>query len=76
MIMDFNEFKTKFVDQLEIENIASLNQNTLFRELEEWSSLSILELIVLYDEEFEKQIGDGDISKCQTLADLYNLAIG
>lgn len=74
--MDFNEFKTKFADQLEIEDITSLNQNTLFRELEEWSSLSILELIVLFDEEFEIQIGDGDIAKCQTIADLYNLAIG
>jgi acyl carrier protein len=74
--MDFNEFKTKFADQLEIEDITSLNQNTLFKELEEWSSLSILELIVLFDEEFEKQIGDGDIAKCQTIADLYNLAIG
>lgn len=74
--MDFNEFKTKFADQLEIEDITSLNQNTLFKELEEWSSLSILELIVLFDEEFEIQIGDGDIAKCQTIADLYNLAIG
>ena len=74
--MDFNEFKTKFADQLEIEDITSLNQNTLFKELEDWSSLSILELIVLFDEEFEIQIGDGDIAKCQTIADLYNLAIG
>lgn len=74
--MEFNEFKTKFVNQLEIEDSTSLNQNTLFRELEEWSSLSILELIVLFDEEFEKQIGDGDIANCQTLDDLYNLAIG
>lgn len=74
--MDFNEFKTKFVNQLDIDEVTSLNQKTLFRELEEWSSLSILELIVLFDEEFEKQIGDGDIAKCQTLADLYNLAIG
>jgi acyl carrier protein len=74
--MEFNEFKTKFVNQLEIEDSTSLNQSTLFRELEEWSSLSILELIVLFDEEFEKQIGDGDIANCQTLDDLYNLAIG
>ena len=73
--MDFNEFITKFTEQLEIEDTSSLNQDTMFRELEEWSSLSILELIVFYDEEFDKQIGDGDIAKCQTIGDLYNIAI-
>lgn len=74
--MNFNEFRTKFAEQLEIEDASSIQPESFFRELEEWSSLSILELIVLFDEEFEKQIGDGDIAKCQTLADLYNLAIG
>lgn len=74
--MNLNEFITKFAEQLEIEDASSIQPEVLFRELEEWSSLSILELIVLFDEEFEKQIGDGDIAKCQTIADLYNLAIG
>ena len=74
--MNLNEFMTKFAEQLEIEDASSIQPEVLFRELEEWSSLSILELIVLYDEEFEKQIGDADIAKCQTIADLYNLAIG
>ena len=71
--MKLEHFIAKFAEQLEIENIDSLSGNTLFRELEEWSSLSILELIVLYDEEFDKQIGDGDIAKCKTIADLYEL---
>ena len=74
--MDINEFITKLAEQLEIEDASSILPESFFRELEEWSSLSILELIVLYDEVFEKQIGDGDIAKCQTIADLYNLAIG
>lgn len=72
--MEISEFISKFVEQLEIEDYNSLNAETPFRELEEWSSLSILELIVLYDEVFDKQIGDGDIAKCKTIADLYNLA--
>lgn len=72
--MDFNKFICKFAEQLEVENPGSLSGDTLFRELEEWSSLSILELIVLYDEEFDKQIGDGDIANCKTIADLYKLA--
>ncbi len=74
--MNLNEFISKFAEQLEIEDVGSIQPESFFRELQEWSSLSILELIVLYDEEFGKQIGDGDIAKCKTITDLYNLAIG
>ncbi len=72
-MIDFNGFVSKFAEQLEIEDSNSLTADTLFRDLEEWSSLSILELVVLYDDEFNKQIGDSDIANCKTLADLYEL---
>ena len=73
--MELIEFINKIVEQLEIENTDSLNGETLFRDLEEWSSLSVMELIALYDDEFDKQLGDGDIAKCKTIADLYKLAM-
>lgn len=47
----------------------------MFRELDEWSSLSVMLLIAFYDEEFEKEIGDTAIHSCSTILDLYNLAI-
>jgi len=72
--MEIIEFINKIVEQLEIENADSLNVETPFRDLEEWSSLSVMELIALYDDEFDKQIGDGDIAKCKTIGDLYKLA--
>lgn len=72
--MELKDFICRFAEQLEIENLDSLTGDTSFRELEEWSSLSILELIVLFDDEFDKQIGDGDIANCQTISDLYKLA--
>ncbi|MBR6894095.1 MAG: acyl carrier protein [Bacteroidaceae bacterium] len=72
--MEMNVFINKIVEQLEIENADSLNSDTIFRELEGWSSLSVMELIALYDDEFDKQIGDTEISKCKTIGDLYNLA--
>ena len=72
--MEIIEFIKKIVEQLEIENADSLNGETSFRDLEEWSSLSVMELIALYDDEFDKQIGDKDIAKCKTIADLYKMA--
>jgi len=72
--MELKDFINRIVEQLEIENAKGLNGNTQFRELEEWSSLSVMELIALYDDEFDKQIGDIDIKKCVTISDLYKLA--
>ncbi len=72
--MDIKDFISIVAEQLDIENAELLTGDTLFRELEEWSSLSVMELIALYDDEFDKQIGDIDIQDCFTFSDLYRLA--
>lgn len=72
--MEVKDFIEKFADAIEVENVDELTEKTEFRELEEWSSLSVMLLIAFFDEEFEKQIGDKDIRSCTTLQDLYNLA--
>lgn len=72
--MEVKDFIEKFADAIEVENVDELTEETEFRELEEWSSLSVMLLIAFFDEEFEKQIGDKDIRSCTTLQDLYNLA--
>lgn len=72
--MEIKEFIEKFAEAIEIENAVGLEAGTEFRELEEWSSLSVMLLIAFYDEELDKQIGDVDIKKCSTIDDLYKLA--
>lgn len=72
--MDIKEFIKKMAEAIEIENANNLTAETKFRELGEWSSLSVMLLIAFFDEEMAKQIGDTDIKKCQTIGDLYNLA--
>lgn len=73
--MDLQEFIGKFAEAIEIEEVENLSSETVFRDLEEWSSLSVMLLIAFYDEEFEKEIGDAAIKECTTIEDLYNLAI-
>ena len=68
------EFIEKFAEAIEVENVEELTAETEFKELDEWSSLSVMLLIAFFDEEFEKQIGDKDVRSCTTLQDLYNLA--
>ena len=71
--MNINEFIAKFAEELEIENAESLAAETEFRQLEEWSSLSVMVFIAIADENFGKQIGDKQIAECKTIQDLYNL---
>ncbi len=72
--MEIKEFIAKFAEEIEIENVEELTPETAFRELDEWSSLSVMILIAFYDENFDKEIGEKDIRSCTTIQDLYNLA--
>lgn len=71
--MEINDFIKKLADSIEIENASNLNENTIFRNLPEWSSLSVMLLIAFYDEEFGIEVGDKEIKNCQCIKDLYNL---
>ncbi len=71
--MNIQEFITKFAEMLEIEDVESLTPDTEFRDLDEWSSISVMEFIVLADDEFGKHIADAGIKACSTIQDLYNL---
>lgn len=73
--MELKEFIKKFAEAIEVEEVENLAGETNFRELDEWSSLSIMLLIAFYDEEFEKEIGDKDIKACTTIEELYKIAI-
>ncbi len=72
--MEIKEFIEKFAEQIEVEDVETLEPETDFRSLEEWSSLSVMVLIAFYDDEFDKQIGETAIDGCKTIEDLYKLA--
>ncbi|MBP5393355.1 MAG: acyl carrier protein [Bacteroidaceae bacterium] len=73
--MEIKEFIDKFAEAIEVEDASALTPETNFRDLEEWSSLSVMLLIAFYDEEFEKELTQDQIKASSTIQDLYNLAI-
>lgn len=73
--MDIQGFIEKFAEAVEVENVKSLSEDTKFRNLDEWSSLAVLSLIAMFDEEYEKEVGDKELKGCVTLGDLYELAV-
>lgn len=70
--MSSNEFIDKFAEALEIEDASSLNNETEFRNLEEWDSLAYLNVIALLDEEYDIQIENAEFKKLKTIADIIN----
>lgn len=72
--MEIKEFIEKFAEAIEVESVDALTAETEFKELEEWSSLSVMLLIAFYDEEFEKELTQNRIKEARTILDLYNIA--
>lgn len=73
--MEIKEFIEKFAEAIEIEEVDTVTAETEFRQLEEWSSISVMLTIAFFDEECGKEIGVIDIKKCRTIQDLYNISI-
>lgn len=71
--MEINEFIEKFAEIFDDTDVSSLAPDTKFRELDEWSSLSVLGVIALADEEFDVVLTGSEIRKVDTISDLFNL---
>ena len=72
--MQITEFIEKLAEAIEIEDVDALRADTVFKDLEEWSSLSVMLIIAFFDEEFDKQIEEKDIHTAITINDLYQIA--
>lgn len=71
--MDIKEFIEKFADQFEDTDISLIDVDTVFKDLDEWSSLIALSLIAMVDEEYDVTIKGDDIRNSNTIQDLFNI---
>lgn len=69
--MEISEFIEKFAEIFDDTDASTLTPETKFRELDEWSSLSVLSLIGLVDEEFNVELEVEDLTDIVTIRDLY-----
>lgn len=65
------EFIGNFYEILDETEKLEVNQNTDFKNLDEWDSMTSLMLIAMVDEKYGKQIKGDDIKECLTLQDLF-----
>lgn len=71
--MEIKEFIEKFADQFDDTDPAEITAETLFHDLDEWSSLTALSIIAMADEEYDVTLKGNDINEAKTVEDLYNI---
>lgn len=71
--MEIKEFIENFAAQFDDTELSEFKPETVFHELDEYSSLIALTIIGMIDEEYGVTIGAEEMSAAVTIEDLYNI---
>ena len=66
----FLEHFASIFDEVEVEE---LTMDPLFKDIDEWSSITALGLLAVMEEEYEVALTHNDIKKSATIRDIYNI---
>lgn len=70
--MEIKDFIANFAEQFDDTDASEIQANTVFKDLDEWSSLVALSVIAMVDEEYDITIKGDDIRNSNTVEDLFN----
>lgn len=70
--MELKDFIENFANQFDDTDVNVFKADTVFKELNEWSSLIALSVIAMVDEEYDITIKGDDIRNSNTIEDLFN----
>lgn len=73
--MTFDQFKQKFSEAIEDDEVLELTPDQPFRDLENWDSLAGMSVIALIDQEFGLTIKADEMNKVTSLQELYDLIL-
>jgi acyl carrier protein len=71
MEMKINEFIIDFSNQFDTP--IEINENTTFKDLEEWDSLTALSIILMVDEKYKMMLTGEEIRNSRTINDLFEV---
>ena len=69
------KFLENFTFQFEDTDVSLIQFETIFKDLDEWSSLLALSVIAMADEDYDVKLKGDDIRQAKTVEDLYNIII-
>ena len=65
-----NEKKLELLAEVMDVDASALSEDMALADLVKWDSLASVNFIVMLDDEFDKQIGAGELKACKTVGDL------
>jgi len=71
--MEIRRFISDFTNQFDDTDASEIQENTVFHDLDEWSSLVGMSLIAMVKTEYGKTITGKEIRECITVRDLFEL---
>lgn len=71
--MEIHEFIQHFAEQFDETDINEFTSETVFHDLEEYSSLVALSIIAMINEEYDVTLKGDDMSAAVTIEDLFNI---
>ena len=71
--MELKDFIENFANQFDDTDASEIKAETVFKELDEWSSLIALSVIAMVDEEYCVTLKGDDIRSSNTLEELFNI---
>ena len=70
--MDIKEFIQNFADQFDDTPTSEFTKNTVFHDLDEYSSLIALSIISMVDDEYGVTLSGNEMKTAVTIEDLFN----
>ena len=70
--MEISNFIENFIEQFEDEPACEVTAETVFRDLDGWSSIVALSVMAMVDEEYDVQLTADEMRKANTIGDLFN----
>lgn len=71
--MEIKEFIQNFADQFDETDASLFTPETVFHDLDEWSSLIGLSLIAMIDDEYDVTIKGDELRAAKTVNDVFEL---
>ena len=71
--MEIKEFIQNFAEQFEDTDASVFTPETVFHDLDEWSSLIGLSLIAMIDDEYDVTIKGDELRAAKTVTDVFEL---
>ena len=71
--MELDQFIQNFADQFDETDPESITAETVYKDLDEWSSLIAFTVIAMVKVEYDKTVTGAELRHCNTVEDLFNL---